>query len=319
MYKSWMWKQRSFREQFQSDEHAGGAGGAAAEQQEEQQAEAEQPEGEQPAEQDEQPDPAAEEEEVVITLGDETPAPTEEDQLELSPQQNAAWARMRKAERELKARVRELEQAAQQAGHQPAAPKTDDIGPEPTLEGCEFDAEAYAEAKVAHIEKKRAAEAKAAAARQEQEATQAEWNKQLSAYRAAGAALKVSGFEDAEAAVTAVLNPTQVGIMLQGPNAQQAAQLVAALGRAPAELKKLADIKNPVKYAFAVAELVGKLKVQSKKQPPAAERTVRPSAGGATAVDSTEARLEAEADKTGNRTALIAYRKQKEAKAKAAA
>jgi hypothetical protein len=70
-----------------------------------------------------------------------------------------------------------------------------------------------------------------------------------------------------------------------------------------------------VKYAFAVAELVGQLKVQPKKVPPAPEKQVRGMAGGGTAIDNVEKRLEAEADETGNRTKLIAYRKQKEAKA----
>lgn len=315
MYKSWMWKQRSFREQFQSDEHAGAAGGTAVaddvhvddSQQDDPPADGTASDDAHASADDQQPADA--DDEVVITLGDEAPAPTEEDQLELSPQQNAAWARMRKELSEEKRRRRELEQA--QAGQQQAAPKAEEVGPEPTLEGCDFDAEAYAEAKVAHADKKRAAEAKAAAARQEQEAAQAEWTKTQRDYRAAASALKVNGFEDAEAAVTAVLNPTQIGIMLQAASPQEAAQLVAALGRTPAELKKLADIKNPIKYTVAVAQLVGKLKVAPKKQAPPAERQVRSSAGGATGVDNTLAKLEADADRTGDRSKVIAYKREK--------
>ncbi|WP_323141294.1 hypothetical protein [Massilia phyllosphaerae] len=311
-----MWKQRSFREQFQSDEHAGAAGSAVvaddAHVDDQDDAPADGTPGDDAnASADDQPADA--DDEMVITLGDEAPAPTEEDQLELSPHQNAAWARMRKTERELKQRVRELEQLTQ-AGQQQAAPKVDEVGPEPTLEGCDFDAEAYAEAKVAHAEKKRTAETKAAAARQEQEAAQAEWTKTQRDYRSAASALKVNGFEDAEAAVTAVLSPTQIGIMLQAASPQSAAQLVAALGRAPAELKKLADIKNPIKYTVAVAELVGKLKVAPKKQAPPAERQLRSSAGGATGVDNTLAKLQADADKSGDRSKVAAYlRKQRQA------
>jgi hypothetical protein len=318
MYKSWMWKQRSFREQFQSDEHAGAAGGAAVaddahvDDQPDNQPGGDPAGGDAHASADDQ-QPADADDEVIVTLGDEAPAPSEEDQLELSPQQNAAWARMRKSERELKQRVRELEQLSQ-GGQQQAAPKADEVGPEPTLEGCDFDAEAYAEAKVAHAEKKRAAETKAAAARQEQEAVQAEWTKTQRDYRTAASALKVNGFDDAEAAVTAVLSPTQIGIMLQAASPQSAAQLVAALGRAPTELKKLADIKNPIKYTVAVAELVGKLKVAPKKQAPPAERQLRSSAGGATGVDNTLQKLQAEADKSGDRSKVAAYiRKQKQA------
>lgn len=313
MYRSWMWKQRSFREQFQGDEHGGGAGGSDAEQAQDDQQQAEDEtsdaeqqvanEGEQQTEDDG---------EVVVTFGDDVPPTSSEDEVDGKPA--PAWVKeLRKEARELKKRNRELEQAeaARQAAASPAAQA---VGEKPTLESCDFDGEAYAEKLLAWNDRKRAADAKAEADRAEQESAQAEWKKNVDDYRTAGAALKVAGFEDAEAAVMATLSQTQQGILLQGPSAQAAAQLVAALGRSPAELKKLADIKNPVKYAFAVAELVGKLKTHSIKQPPAPERQVRGTAGGATAVDSTEARLEAEADKTGNRSKLIAYRLEKKRK-----
>lgn len=317
MYKSWMWKQRSYREQFQAGEGGSGAGGTTTPddqaQDDQQEAVDETSSAEQQAAQVDQQ--AEDDGEVVITLGDE-PAPAPEDEIEGKPA--PAWVKdLRKQARELAKENRALKEA-QQAAQQQAAPKAEEVGPKPTLEDddIQYDAEKYAEKVLAWSDRKKAAEAKAAAARQEQEAAAAEWQKTVASYRAAGAALKVDGFEEAEAAVMAVLSPTQQGILLQGPKTPQAsAQLVAALGRNPAELKKLAEIKNPVKYAFAVADLVGQLKVVTRKQPPAAERVVRGSAGGATAVDSTEARLEAEADKTGNRTALIKYRKDKAAKA----
>lgn len=309
MYKSWMWKQRSYREQFDENQ----AGGVAAEQQQEgeQQAEGETPEGEQQADQQGQGD--AEDDEVVITIGDEAPPATADDEIEGKPA--PAWVKeLRKENRDLKKRQREYEQA-QQASQQQAAAAAPTVGEKPTLEGCDYDAEAYAEKLVAWNEGKRKVETAAAAARQEQEAAAADWTKTVGAYRAAGAALKVGSFEDAEATVIAMLDPTQQAILVQAPTTPQAAaQLVAALANSPGELKKLAGIKNAIKYTVAVAELVGKLKVQPRKQPPPAERQVRGGAGGATGVDNARDRLVAEADRTGDRSKVIAYDRDKRRK-----
>jgi hypothetical protein len=102
-----------------------------------------------------------------------------------------------------------------------------------------------------------------------------------------------------------VLNPTQLGIIVNG--ADNPAQLVYALGKSPAKAKELAAIKDPVKYVFAVAKLETQLKVQPRKAPPAPERVVRGNAGTATGVDNTLARLQAEADKSGDRSAVAKY------------
>lgn len=268
----------------------------------------EMPEGEQPAAE------AEDDGEVVITIGDEQP-PAADDEIEGKPA--PAWVKeLRKEAKEAKKRNRELEQALA-AREAAAAPKAEDVGPEPQPEDFDYDAKAYAKATLAWEKRKDAADAKLKAEQDQQKAAQAEWNKTLDDYRAAGAALKlVGGFDDAEATVKAALDPMQHAILVQGPKTVRAsAQLVGALSRNPAKLAELAAIKNPVKYAFALADVVSQLKEVPKKSPPPAERVVKGGAGAATAIDSTEARLEKEADETGNRTKLIQYRKQKEAKA----
>jgi hypothetical protein len=292
-------------------------------QQEQQDQHIEQPQGDEAAAESQaaetQADDAAAAEsadEVVISFGDEAEA-ANEDEIEGKPA--PGWVKeLRKEAKELKRRNRELEaektqrEAANQA-------KEDPVGEMPTLESCDYDAEAYADAKLAWTERKRAADAKAAAARQAQEAEHAAWQGKVSAYRAAGASLKAAGFEDAESVVLATLSPIQQNILVDGPKtAEVSAQLVTALGRNPAKLKELAAISNPVKYAFAVAELVGQLKVQSKKQPPAPERQVRGTTG-ATSIDNTLAKLEEEADRTGDRSKIAAYRRQQREKAAKAA
>jgi len=310
MYKSWMWKQRSYREQFQGDEGGASAGGPATADQVHNDDQGEQQQGGDADQQGEQqegepaPDATAQaDEEVVITFGDEPPPASNEDEVDGKPAPN--WVKeLRKQARDLARENRELKQA-QQAAQQQAAPAVPTVGEKPTLEGCDFDPDKFETELTSWHERKRKADDAATAVRQEQEAQQAAWNQRLTAYKTAGAALKVSDFDDAEAAAQEVLNPTQLGIIVNG--ADNPAQLVYALGKSPAKAKELAAIKDPVKYVFAVAKLETQLKVQPRKAPPAPERVVRGNAGAATGVDNTLARLQAEADKSGDRSAVAKY------------
>ncbi|MBQ5963153.1 hypothetical protein [Massilia sp. ZL223] len=303
-----MWKQRSYREQFQGDESNAGAGGAAADPGAQAEAEQQHPEGETP-DGEQQPAAAAQEaedEEVVITIGDEMPPAANDDEVDGKPAPQ--WVKdLRKQARDLARENRELKQA-HQAAQQQAAPAVPAVGEKPTLESCDFDGEVYAEKLLAWNDARRKADEATAAARAEQEAAQAAWDQKLTAYKAAGAALRVSDFADAEAAAQEVFNPTQLGIIVNG--ADNAAHLVYALGKNPAKAKELAAIKDPVKYAFAVAKLETQLKVTPRKVPPAPERKVTGTAAGATSVDNTLERLEAEADRTGDRSKVIAYKRQ---------
>lgn len=311
MFKSWMWKQRSYREQFQGDEGNGGAGGTGDVQvQDDQQqaadetSEAEQQAAAQAAQQ------AQEDDEVVITIGDETPPAPEDTEVNGAPAPQ--WLKdLRRSDREKSKRIRELEQAAagRQAATEPAAPT---VGNKPTLEDCDFDSDRFETELTAWHERKRAADDQAAKARKEQEDAQAAWQGKLDAYKTAKAALKVPDFEDAEAVVLEALSQTQQGIILSGADSPE--KLMYALGKNPAKLKELAAINDPVKYAFAVAKLETQLKVTSRKAPPAPERAVRGSAAGATGTNSELERLRAEADRTSDRSKVTAYlRRQQQA------
>jgi hypothetical protein len=308
MNKSWMWKQRSYREQSQGTEGGSAVGGAGEVHNDEQQ-QAEQPTGETPdgEQQAAAGDQQAEDDgEVVITIGDEAPPAVAEDEVDGKPA--PAWVRdLRKQAREKDKRIRELEQAAA-AREAAAAPAVPTVGEKPTLESCDYDAEAYAEKVLAWTEAKRKADAVEAAKRQEQEAAQAEWNARLTSYQAAKASLKVDDFDGAEHVVRETMNQTQIGVLLNG--ADKPELVVYAIGRNPAKAKELANIKDPIKFAFAIAKLETQLKVTPRKAPPAPEREVRGTAGGATAVDNELARLEAEADRTGDRSKIAAYRRQ---------
>lgn len=313
MYKSWIWKQRSYREQFQGDE-GGAAGGAAEAQQQVEQAQAdEQTEGEtseaNPPAGEGATAQSADDGEVVITIGDEAPA-VSDDEIEGKPA--PAWVKdLRKQARELARENRELKQAQQAA--QAQQPQAITVGEKPTLESCDYDAESYAEKLVAWNDLKRKADEQATTARAEQEAAAEAWNKKVSAYNASKTTLKVHDFDGAEHVVQSTLSQLQQNVILHGVDKPEL--VIYALGSNPAKAKELAAIKDPVKFAIQLGKLETQLKVQPRKDLPLPESKVRGTTAGATAVDNTLARLEAEADRTGDRSKVVAYKREQRSKA----
>lgn len=245
--------------------------------------------------------------EVIITIGEDTP-PQEEAEKEAAPQ----WVKdLRKRERELARENRELK-AAQAAK---SAPQAQTLSAKPTLEDCQFDEEVFEQKLTAWHEQKRAIEAEQAKQREESEKAQQAFQARVQRYQQGKAELKVSDFDDAEAAVADTLSVVQQQIILAG--AENPTNLTYALGKNPAKLKELASITDPVQYAFAVAKLETQLKVTQRKSAPPAERRIVGNAAAVAVNDPKLARLEAEADKTGDRSALITYKKAMKARAAA--
>lgn len=243
--------------------------------------------------------------EVIITIGEEPP-PQEEVEKEAAPQ----WVKdLRKRERELARENRELK-AAQAAK---SAPQAQTLSAKPTLEDCQFDEEVFEQKLTAWHEQKRAVEAEEVKARQAQEAAQQAYQARVQRYQQGKAELKVSDFDEAEAAVADTLSVVQQQIILAG--AKDPTKLTYALGKNPVELKRLASITDPVEYAWAAAQLETQLKVTQRKSAPPAERKIVGNAAAVAVNDPKLARLEAEADKTGDRSALIAYKRAMKTKA----
>jgi len=247
-------------------------------------------------------DEEIEEEEVVVSIGEEAPPPEEHTQ---APE----WVReLRKTNRELQRQNRELQGKLQAA---PTETKPVVIGTKPKLEDHDYDADKYEEALTSWFDRKRQADE--SNARQEAEVVnqQKAWQSRLDGYGKAKAELRVKDFEDAEEAFQQVSSITQQGVVLQG--ADNPALVIYALGKNPKKAKELCDIKDPVKFAFAVAKLEKELKVTNRKQAPAPERVVTGTGRSSGAVDSTLERLREEAARTGNMTKVIAYKRQKKA------
>jgi desulfoferrodoxin (superoxide reductase-like protein) len=244
--------------------------------------------------------------EVIVSIGEEAPPPEEQTH---APE----WVReLRKTNRELQRQNRELQGKLQSTAQTETKPVV--LGKKPSLEEHDYDADKFEAALADWFERKRQADE--AAAKQEAEVMnqQKAWQAKLDGYGKAKAELRVKDFEDAEAVAQELFNITQQGVVLQG--ADNPALVIYALGKNPKKAKELSDIKDPVKFAFAVAKLEKELKVTNRRAAPPPERIVSGTGRVSGAVDSTLERLRAEAEKTGNMTKVIQYKAQKRAASK---
>ena len=244
-------------------------------------------------------------EEVVVSIGEDAPPP--EDHTP-APE----WVReLRKTNRELQRQNRELQSKLQV---QPTENKPVAIGTKPKLEDHDYDADKYEEALTDWFERKRQADDVNAKQQAEVMNQQKAWQAKLDGYGKAKAELRVRDYEEAEAVAQEVFSITQQGVILQG--AENPALVVYALGKNPKKAKELAEVSDPVKFAFAVAKLEKELKVTNRRAAPAPERIVSGTGRSSGAVDSTLERLREEAARTGNMTKVIQYRQQKRSASK---
>lgn len=248
---------------------------------------------------------------VIVTIGDEAP-PAEDEE---DPKSAAKWLKdLRKHTKEQAKRIRELErEAAAKAAPEQKAPE---LGPKPTLEDSDWDAEDFEQKLDAWKERKRQADQAKADEQKQQEAQQQAWQGKLSRYTEAQTALKAKDFADVEESVKSLLDPTQHAIIVQA--AKDPALMVYAIGKNPKKAAELAAIKNYVEFAYALGELSKDMKVTTRKAAPAPEGKV--SSGSARisgSIDSNLEKLREEAARTGDNSKVLAYKRQQRDKQKA--
>jgi hypothetical protein len=247
----------------------------------------EQPEAEE--EQEEQPEKR---EELVVQIGDEEPEEVEE---------TPAWVKeLRRTNREQAKRIKELEAKDSQADK----PK---LGAKPTMESCDYDTAEYERQLDTWHEQKRAHDAAETAAEQAQRQAEERWQTKLSKLNEDKSALGADDIEEVEEVVRDTFSVTQQGIIVQG--AGNAALVFYALGKNPSKAKEIAAITDPVEFAFAIARLEPTLKT-GKRSVPAPEGTVKLKSRPGNVTDNTLDKLRAQAEKTGDYTPVIQYRKQ---------
>ena len=246
-----------------------------------------------------------EDEQVVIEIEGESPPPEDDAKA-------PGWVKdLRKSNREKERENRKLrEQLAKLSSA--AEPAAVELGKKPTIEGADYDSAVYERQLIDWVEKKRAVEERQKSIEAERQKEQEAWNATLETYGQNRKSLKVKDFEEAELVVQDELSNTQQGMILQG--ADNPALLIYALGKNPKKAKEIASIKDPVKFAFAVAKLETQLKVKNRKAAAAPERVIQGSARSSGAVDSTLERLREEAARTGNMDKVMQYKRQQKNK-----
>ncbi|MEG2567318.1 MAG: hypothetical protein RSA84_14035, partial [Acinetobacter sp.] len=250
-------------------------------------------------------DETSEDEEFVITIGDEEPEPSDDDDFSGKPA--PTWVKdLRKKEREARKRIKELEAQVQQAK---PADKPIEVGSKPKLADFDYDEDQFENAVEQWHERKRQVEQQQAAKQAEEEKAKQAWQAKMQSYeeRRQTVAAKVRDFEEVEEAAKDKLTPTQQGILIHA--AENPELIMYHLGKHPNKAKELAEITDPIQFAFAAAKLDSQMKIQTRKPSTQPERKPSGSAGLAGAVDQKLAQLEAKAAKTGDRTELIKYKK----------
>lgn len=221
-----------------------------------------------------------------------------------SQEEAPKWVKtLRKEIREKDRRIRELESGNRR---QPEAPA---LGPKPTLsdDDVDFDEDKYAAKLEKWVEQKRDHDAKESSKRTEAEKAQQSWKDSLSSYAKQRDELDEDDFEESQFAVEKSLSETQQAIIIQA--VPSSAKMVYALGKSPKKLAELATITDPVRFAVEIGKLEAKMGTVAKKTLPAPERSISGSAVSRAVADSKLEKLRAEAQKSGNYTKVLEYKR----------
>lgn len=245
---------------------------------------------------DAESDPA-EGDEVDVTFGDESDDDAQDDDEGETPVIRAMRKREREKDKELRRLTRELERVKQQ----PAAAAVQELPPKPTLESCAYDEDEQER----QLDEWYLLKASIESAEQEQKQVV---QKRLQSYAEQAKGLKARDFRDVEEEVAAVFDPTRQSILLDA--ADNPALLVYALGKNPAQLERLSKIQSLAKFAAELGKLEKELKVKPRSEKPAPiDTNLRSSAPVSGGSSKKLAQLEAEAERTGNRNKVIAYKR----------
>lgn len=263
------------------------------------------PEPEQDEETSSEEPESKEEGEVVVTIDDGQQQEEQPSETEWLKDLRKSWKSYKKENRQLKQELEKIKEASKPKISAQAP------GPRPKLEdpGIDYDTDIYVQKIDEWHDKNRLYEDEKRRAEEQQKKEQETWQKQLNLYNEKKQNLPVKDYDDAEMVVEELLSPTQQGIIVQG--AKNPELVVYALGKNPKRAKQLADIKNPVNFAFEIARLEGQLKTSKRKPATEPEKTIQSTGRISGTVDSTLEKLRRDAEKTGDYTKINAYKRKK--------
>jgi len=254
-------------------------------------------------EDDESESEESEEVEDEITLG-------EENEIKDEPANDTPVIKtLRQRDREhvkvIKEMKRELEQL-KQGSQQQSSPAVIQK-PQMSDDDIDYDQDKYDEKMIAYLDSKRKLEEAEKNQRQQQENALKEWNDKLIAHKDRAKALKVADYDSAEEFASDVFNDAQRGIMIHA--ADDSAKLLYVLSKNPTRAKELAGIADPVLFTKKMTQLELDMKAKTRKPGTQPEKTVTGAKSGVSRSDVHLERLEREAEKTGDRSKIFAYKK----------
>lgn len=168
------------------------------------------------------------------------------------------------------------------------------------------DEDAYEADLLAYHDEKRQREQSQQQAEQARQQAQQTWEEKRQNHEKGLQSLGFDDADEANATVSSTLNKWQNEVLIKYTG--NSAALAYALAKNPAKLAALASEGDVIEFGHAVKVLEGKMKMSKARAP----LDKVPSGSNKLAAGSDEklAKLEKQADETGDRTALIAYRKQ---------
>jgi len=253
------------------------------------------------------PEIEAEEESLEVTIEGEEPDtdPDEEIEAELGDRGKRALQAARKAAKDAaaEARAAKAELAASRAAVVVDEPEL----VEPTIEDCGYNEPLFKQ----KLRDFYAAEAKVEAKKQariaEAQAETEDYQARIGKYVSAKTAMKVDDFDAAESMVRSKLTQAQQSIIIR--NSDNPASTILALGRSKKALDDLASVKDPDRFAYALAKVEGKITVTTKTPPPPESKLRGGTSASGGSFTAQLAAAEKEAERTGDRSKIAAIRR----------
>lgn len=245
----------------------------------------------------------AESEEFEIVVEGEEPTKPEDDPYRGQPAPE--WVKeLRVRDKENQKRIKELESELSIHRKQPEI----ELGEKPTLASAGYDEDEFDRQLSEWHSNKAKFEQQEQAKKTEQEKIAQHWQQRVENYNSKKAETKkkVRDFDEAEEIARDTLSPIQQNMIIAG--ADNPELLIYHLGKYPQKAKELAGITDPVQFAFKAGKIDAQLKVQARKPSTSPERKISGS-GTYSTTDKRLQELEQDADRTGDRTKLVAYKK----------
>ena len=219
------------------------------------------------------------------------------------PDEEPHLAKKLRAEvRERNKRIKELEARL--------APKPVDIGKKPDLwEDCEGDPDKFEADLLAWTERKRQAEQAERSQTEQQTTQQQAFEKKNIAYRANAAKMGMRDIEKYEQSVIDSLGADYLGAIVR--YADDPAKVVAGLGRNSHILDKIADESDPVIRLKLMFQLEKQMVIKRKGAAAPEAGTILKGTANVSGGDKALEKLEKDAERTGDRSKLIAYKANK--------